>query len=234
MMCSSFRARTAALSGGLIALTLLLAACGDDSTTTGSDGPGHGMGSSSSAMPMTPSGSPSSSPTMTPASGPHNDADVAFATGMVPHHGQAVVMAELAQSRAASPQVKRLAAAIKAAQGPEIAQMWGWLAGWGADLPDADSMASGMDHDMGDMGGDDSSGMAGMMSSDDMTALMGLSRASFDRMWLSGMIAHHQGAVEMSKAELDQGVNRDAKRLARTIITAQKAEIAAMRSLLAE
>ena len=233
-MRSSFRARTAALGGGLIALTLLLAACGDDSTTTGSDGSGHGMGSNSSAMPMSPSGSPSSTPTGTPASGPHNDADVAFATGMVPHHGQAVVMADLAQTRAASPQVKQLAVAIKAAQGPEIAQMSGWLARWGADVPEADSMASGMDHDMGDMGGDDSSGMAGMMSTDEMTALTGASGGSFDRMWLTGMIAHHEGAVEMSKAELDQGLNPDAKRLARAIIAAQEAEIATMRNLLSE
>ena len=232
MTRSTHRARTTALGGGLLAFTLLLAACGgDDSTTTGSTGSGHGTGSSSSGMPMSPSGT--SSPAGTPASGPHNDADVAFATGMIPHHGQAVVMAEMAESRAASPEVRQLAADIKAAQGPEIVQMSGWLAGWGEDVPAADSMAMGMDHDMGDMGGDDSSGMGGMMSSDEMAKLTAASGPAFDRMWLPGMVAHHEGAVAMSNAELAQGANPDAKKLARAVITAQQAEIATMRKLLA-
>jgi len=231
MTNSTHGARTTAFGGGLLALSLLLASCGgDDSTTTDSAGAGHSMGSSSSGGPMSPSGT--SSPAGTPASGPHNAADVAFATGMVPHHGQAVVMAEMAETRAASPEVRQLAADIKAAQGPEIAQMSGWLAGWGEDVPDADSMAMGMDHDMGDMGGDDSSGMGGMMSSDDMSKLTAASGPAFDRMWLTGMVAHHEGAVEMSKAELMQGANPDAKKLARAIITAQQAEIATMRKIL--
>jgi len=232
MMRSTHQARTAAVGGGLLALTLLLAACsGEDSTT--STRPGQGMDSSSSGMPTGPSDSPSSSPTGTPASGSHNDADVAFATGMVPHHGQAIVMAQMAEARASNAAVKKLAASIRAAQGPEIVQMSGWLAGWGEDVPDADSMATGMDHDMGDMGGDDSSGMGGIMSTGDMSKLSAASGATFDRLWLTGMVAHHEGAVEMSKAELAQGANPDAKKLAEAIIQAQQAEIATMRSLLA-
>ena len=232
MTCSAYRARTTALGGGLLALTLLLAACGGgDGSTTDPSGSGPGMGSSSPGMSMSPSGT--SSPAGTPASGPHNDADVAFATGMVPHHGQAVVMAEMAEIRAASPEVKKLAADIKAAQRPEIVQMSGWLSGWGEDVPAADSMATGMDHDMGEMGGDDSSGMGGMMSSDDMAKLTAASGPGFDRMWLTGMVAHHEGAVVMSKAELARGANPDAKKLARAIVAAQQAEIATMRKLLA-
>lgn len=208
--------RRAALGGGLLALTALLAACGEDAA---------GEGTPASA----------SSPTGTPASGPHNAADVEFATGMVPHHGQAIAMAELARTRASSAEVKDLAADIKAAQGPEIAQLSGWLAGWGEEVPDPDSMAMGMDHSGhgSGMGGDGAAGMAGMMSAEQMSELMTASGASFDRMWLIGMIAHHEGAIEMAEVELAEGENPDAQELARAIIEAQRAEIETMRDLLA-
>jgi len=61
-----------------------------------------------------------------------NDADVAFAQQMIPHHQQAVEMAQLAETRAESPEVKDLAADIEAAQDPEIETMTGWLDSWGA------------------------------------------------------------------------------------------------------
>ncbi|MEO7980078.1 MAG: DUF305 domain-containing protein [Sporichthyaceae bacterium] len=224
MMRSTLRTRTAALGGGLLVLTLVLAACGDDSTA----GPG-----SAGTSPTSSSSGPATTPSPTPASGPHNDADVAFATGMIPHHGQAIFMAELAETRAQDPAVKELAAAIKAAQAPEIAQMSGWLVGWGAEVPDADSMATGMDHDMGSMGGDDSTGLGGMMSADDMTTLENAAGTGFDRMWLTGMVAHHEGAVDMAKAELTKGASPDATSLARAIISAQQAEIRTMTELLA-
>jgi len=66
-----------------------------------------------------------------PASGPHSDADVAFATGMVPHHAQAVQMADMALGQATKPEIKTLATEIKASQTPEIQTMSGWLVGWG-------------------------------------------------------------------------------------------------------
>lgn len=229
-------ARGLASTGGLLAVGLLLAACGDGSDTT-QTGAGHDQGSmgSSSAMPMSPSPgvTRSATPAGTPAAGPHNAVDVMFATGMVPHHGQAVAMAELAEARASGAAVKDLAAAIRAAQGPEIEQLSGWLAGWGEPVPAADIMASGMDHDMGSMDGDDASGMGGMMSTQDMAALAAASGVEFDRLWLHGMVAHHQGAVSMSKVELKRGVNPDAKALAQRIITAQQSEITTLTELLA-
>src|SRR5512141_1778545 len=93
----------------------------------------------------------------TSTSSKHNDADVSFAQDMIPHHAQAVVMAELAQTRASDPKVKALAVDIETAQGPEIEQMSGWLKTWGEKVPDTDSEADG-------------SGMAGKagMDSDDM------------------------------------------------------------------
>ena len=224
MMRSTSRARTAALAVGVLALTMLLAACGGDDSTTGS---GSKAGSTASS-------------TGTAAAAPHNDADVAFATGMIPHHGQAVAMAELAATRASSPQVKKLAAAIQAAQGPEIEQMSGWLADWGEEVPDPQAMAMGSGHDMSDMTGEDSNtdgmssdGMAGMMTADQMSDLAAASGAKFDTMWLRSMIAHHEGAVAMAEDELGDGLNVDALELAETIVDAQQTEIMTMRDLLA-
>lgn len=224
-----------ALTGAVLSVGLLLAACGNDSDST-QTGSGRDKGSMgpSSGMPMSPSESATAtaSPTGTPASGPHTAADVAFATGMVPHHGQAVAMAELAESRAASAEVKEVAAAVQAAQGPEIEQLSGWLAGWGEPVPAADEMSMGMDHDSGSMD-DSTGGMAGMMTTQQMSALENASGTEFDRMWLRSMVAHHRGAVAMAQAELKQGANPDAKSLARDIIRAQQSEIATMTELLA-
>ena len=81
----------------------------------------------------------------------------------------------------------------------------------------------------GSMGG---MSMPGMMSDHDMTVLADDHGTSFDRMWLTMMISHHQGAIDMAKTELAQGQNSAAKQLARNIISAQTAEIATMRKML--
>jgi len=182
---------------------------------------GGAMGSSASAMTSgMGSGMGMASPggTGTPAAGPHDAADVRFAMMMIPHHTQAVAMADLAPTRANSPGVRSLAAAVKAAQGPEITEMTGWLRGWGAP------MASGA---MGGMG------TTGMMSATEMTGLAKLSGTAFDRAWLTMMSTHHRGAVAMARTELTAGVNPDAKALARSIITSQTAQLTQMKVLLA-
>jgi uncharacterized protein (DUF305 family) len=155
----------------------------------------------------------------------HNDADVTFAQQMIPHHEQAIQMAGLAETRAESQEVKDLAADIEAAQDPEIETMTGWLESWGEDIPD-DGM-SGMDH--GDMSSDE---MPGMMSDDEMDDLMGSSGLGFDRMFLTMMIEHHEGAIEMAKTEQSDGKFPDAIELAEDIETAQTAEIRTMQDLL--
>ncbi|WP_197984330.1 DUF305 domain-containing protein [Aeromicrobium sp. CFBP 8757] len=148
----------------------------------------------------------------------HGDADVAFVQQMVPHHEQAVEMADMAERADASADVKALAAQIKAAQGPEIATMKTWLDDW--DVPSDDG-----GHGMGAMGD-------GMMSDSDMTELGTLSGAAFDQEWLTMMIEHHEGAVAMARTELADGQDARAKKLARQIIAAQQAEIATMKGLL--
>lgn len=155
----------------------------------------------------------------------HNDADVMFAQQMIPHHQQAVEMAELAESRAESQEVKDLAADIEAAQGPEIETMTGWLEEWDEDVP-AEGM-SGMDHS--DMSSDE---MTGMMSAEDMTSLENANGAEFDQMFLTMMIEHHEGAIEMAQSEQADGEFPDATALAEDIETAQAEEIQTMRALL--
>ena len=151
------------------------------------------------------------------ASADFNQADVTFAQGMIPHHEQAVEMADLAETRAERGEVKELAAAIKGAQDPEIEQMQGWLDEWDQPTP------MGEDHAMG----------SGMMSKDDMTKLENATGAAFDQVFLTMMTMHHEGAVKMAEAEIQGGKNPEAKALAEQIVTTQQAEIQRMRGLAA-
>ena len=96
-----------------------------------------------------------------------NDADVSFAQQMIPHHEQAIEMAQLAQGRASSAGVLELAENIEAAQGPEIDTLKGWLESWGEDVPSGDM--AGMDH--GDMSNDSGGPTAGMMDEEEMNDL---------------------------------------------------------------
>ncbi|HEX5142786.1 MAG TPA: DUF305 domain-containing protein [Mycobacterium sp.] len=166
--------------------------------------------------------SPSSSSTVAQT---HNQADITFAHGMIPHHAQAIAMSKMAAQQAASPQVKDLAARIQAEQQPEIDQLSGFLRAWNAPVPPMAGMGQG---DMGSMGG----AMPGMMTSGEMQQLGQATGAAFDRMFLQMMISHHQGAVMMAKTELNNGQNPDARQLAQRIIDAQQHEITEMRTLL--
>jgi uncharacterized protein (DUF305 family) len=141
---------------------------------------------------------------------------------MIPHHQQAVEMAEMALTQARNARVKALASNIRAAQDPEIQTMSRWFTAWGQPAPTP--MAG---HDMSQMGG-----MDGMMTAQEMRQLQASSGATFDRMWLQMMTKHHQGAVAMASTEQTQGQNVEAKALAGQIVTAQTTEIATMAQLL--
>ena len=152
------------------------------------------------------------------ASSDHNDADVTFAQSMIPHHTQAVEMAQLVMDKGSSAEVKALGERIKAAQSPEIEQMRGWLTAWGAP----ETMA-GMD-----MGGQ------GMMSKTEMASFSALSGAALDRKFLETMTAHHEGAITMANVEQTTGKDTAAIALANSIVTSQEAEIKEMKALLAK
>ncbi|MFF4207989.1 DUF305 domain-containing protein [Streptomyces sp. NPDC001796] len=220
--------RTAALLAAATAAVVLTACGGSDSPSSPSSSSsapsghaGHGMGSMS---PAAPSGAASA------AQGGHNAQDVTFAQEMIPHHRQAVAMAGLAPSRAASQDVKDLAARIRKAQDPEIATMSGWLKAWGEKVPD--DSGSGMES----MPGMDHSGssMPGMMSDGDMKKLQGLSGDAFDKAFLQMMIGHHEGAIAMARTEGAKGAYGPAQTMAKSIVTSQSAEITEMKKMLGE
>lgn len=152
-----------------------------------------------------------------------NDADTAFAEGMIPHHEQAIEMADMAldPTAGASAKITTIAKAIKGAQDPEIATMKGWLTAWGKDAP-------------GDMAGMNMSGgaMPGMMTGADMTNLGRMKAVEFDKAWATMMIAHHKGAIDMAKTVIKNGKSADAKTLAAAVIKGQQAEIDQMTALL--
>lgn len=167
-----------------------------------------------------------SSPATIPVSAAFNASDVAFAQGMIPHHAQAIEMADMAVGRSTDPAVLDLARRIRTAQDPEIATMSGWLRTWGQPVPM--DMTHG-DHDMGEM----DPMMDGMMSQSEMDALSSSTGVAFDRSWIDMMIRHHEGALEMARQELAGGKFADARALAQSIISGQTAEIGEMRGLLA-
>ena len=210
-----------------VATALTLAACGSSTTASSGSGGMPGMPGTSGMSSTAPGAT--SAPAGPAASGPHNQADVDFATAMIPHHGQAVEMAEMALTKATDPTVKTLATEIKATQDPEIKTMSGFLQGWGQPVP-----ATAMGQDMGAMGSTaGSSNMAGMMTNEQMGQLGSASGAGFDRMWTQMMLKHHQGAVAEAKTELSAGSSVEAKQLAQAIIDGQTKEIATLTALLA-
>ncbi|WP_435972853.1 DUF305 domain-containing protein [Streptomyces sp. Qhu_M48] len=219
--------RKFALLGAVTATGLLLAACGTDDTTsgTGHGGTSHGgasaSASASASAPTSPSATADGSAGGASAPGAFNDADVMFAQMMIPHHEQALEMAQLAEGRAEDPEVKKLVAAIERAQDPEIQKMKAWLKGWGR--PESAGHGSGAEG---------SHGMAGMMSDRDMKDLAAVKGRAFDRRFAELMIAHHDGAVEMAKDEQRNGRNATAKALADDVVRTQSAEVTALREVL--
>jgi uncharacterized protein (DUF305 family) len=142
---------------------------------------------------------------------------VTFAQTMIPHHEQAVEMATLArQNDTASAEVKALSSQIEAAQDPEIQTMKGWLSQW-----DATEDSGVMDH-----------GPGGMMSDQDMSSLRRANGAEFNRMWLTMMIEHHQGAVTMAQDVLATTAYPKVKKLATAVVQGQQKEIATMQGML--
>ncbi|MFH8569943.1 DUF305 domain-containing protein [Streptomyces sp. NPDC017993] len=206
--------RRVAMVGAVAAGALALAACGsngDGDKNHGTPGTDHGSSKSATAS----SGSSGSS-----AKGAFNDADVAFAQMMIPHHQQAMEMAELSGSRASDKEIKELSAAIAKAQGPEIKTLQKWLKAWGKpDSSSTEHSMPGMDHGTGH------SGMSGIMSDKDMADLKASKGTDYDKKFATLMTEHHDGAISMAKDERKNGRNASAKKLAGDIIKGQTAEV---------
>ncbi|MBV7697345.1 DUF305 domain-containing protein [Streptomyces sp. TRM70350] len=190
---------------------LLLSACGGDGDDM--SGMDHGSGSSS-ATATADAGD---------KAGDFNDADVMFAQMMIPHHEQALDMAQLADGRASDAEIKDIAQKIEQAQDPEIQTMKGWLESW--KQPTAMESVPGMDHGSGH-GGD------GMMSDADMKELQAVKGQEFDKLFAQMMIEHHNGAITMAEDEQKNGKNADAKKMAGDIVRGQSAEVKQLQSIL--
>ncbi|SCL27537.1 DUF305 domain-containing protein [Micromonospora inyonensis] len=149
----------------------------------------------------------------------YNDADVSFVRAMIPHHSQALEMADLARQRAGDPAVRALAERIRASQGPEVGMLRGWLATRG--LP---AEATGHGHGSG--------AMRGMQSPEAMRHLAAVRGADFDRLFVSMMTDHHRGAVAMATDLLRVGADLTLSEFATAVAVEQNVEIDRMRTLL--
>lgn len=141
-------------------------------------------------------------------------ADIMFAQMMIPHHEQALLMSGFAETRSSNEEVKKLARQIYAEQEPEIAQMKLWLEKTNSSID--------MGHDMG---------MNGMLTDSEIEAMKSATGKAFDRLFLEGMIAHHEGAIHMAEMIVDSD-NTEAKKLGQSIQVTQQREIDLMKEML--
>jgi uncharacterized protein (DUF305 family) len=151
--------------------------------------------------------------TASPESGEFSGPDVAFLRDMIPHHEEAVVMAELVPERTERQELVELAEDIVGSQTTEVEQMRDLLERSGADQPDAD----------GDHGGHDDA-----LTEEELGALSALEGTPFDLAFLDLMIAHHRSAVRDAQDVLDRGDNPEVRILAESIIAEQEAELERM------
>lgn len=204
----------------VLAVTFAAAACGGASRAATSTGLGSAV---------TPAQrSPAEVVAADNGIAPYTKADVDFVSGMIGHHAQAVLMAGWAQSHGASPSVQGLCERIVVAQRDEIRFMQRWLRERKLPVPDGDTshmMMAGMDMKL----------MPGMLTPEQMEALRKAHGAEFDRLFLTGMIQHHGGALTMVHDLFNTaGSGQDAElfNFATDVDSGQRAEIRIMQAML--
>jgi uncharacterized protein (DUF305 family) len=162
---------------------------------------------------------------------PYTRADVAFMQGMIGHHAQAIVMAGWAPTHGARDDVRILAERIKVAQTDEIAMMQRWLRDRHETVPDADAHHEHAGMDMPGM----PPMMPGMLTAEQFAQLDAARGPEFDRLFLTFMIGHHQGAVTMVRQLLAvpaAGQDDDVFRFVADVNVDQTTEIDRMRGML--
>ena len=145
-----------------------------------------------------------------------NGSDQMFLQMMIPHHEQAVEMSDLALAKSKNPEVLKLAKQIKDAQSAEITSMRSWL----QDSNMSEHMDHEMDHSMG-----------GMLTSEELNSLKSKAGREFDKLFLTSMIAHHEGALHMVMMIQDSG-DPKLRTLYENIVKTQSAELELMKTLL--
>jgi uncharacterized protein (DUF305 family) len=147
-------------------------------------------------------------------------ADVQFMQGMIAHHAQAIHMSRLAEARGANPRIIKLANKIDQSQVAEIRIMQEWLRAYGQFAPDTSSWRT--------------MAMAGMLTEAQLAELDSATGVAFDRAFLSLMIQHHEGALQMVEdlfATPRAGQEVDVNVFANDVVTVQTAEIGVMRQM---
>lgn len=210
-MSVNLKRNSSVIVGMAAAVAITLAACGNADTD---------QAASSSAETTTAT----TTETTTQEQASHNEADVEFAQHMIPHHEQAIEMSDIVLAKdGIDARVLEMATQIKDAQGPEIETMTGWLQAWGEP-----TMTS---HDMPAQG--DEPMMEGMLSPAEMDELRNAEGVEASRLFLTGMIHHHEGAITMAQDQIDNGQYPPALEMSGQIIESQQQEIDSMNEILA-
>ncbi len=197
-----------------VATTVTIAACTTTADSTQSSPTAFGL---------------SETPVITGAPAGYNADDVFFATTMVSDHQQTIEMSNLVAERTANPELAELAGRMAAAQQSEINIMNVFLVQW-RENPEARTGPDG--RHVGENEAKQGPDVPGMVDDATMETLKSLRGNEFDVLWLTTMISHQQGAVEMARDEIANGTNVDAVAMARTIAARQEAEIEQMQQIL--
>jgi uncharacterized protein (DUF305 family) len=150
-----------------------------------------------------------------------NSADVDYMTMMIPHHQQAILMTDLVAAKTSDEQVRAIAGRIAVTQDAEIQLISDWLTKYGKPVPGSAEHSGHGEH----------ASMPGMATPEQLNALRAANGSEFDKLFLSLMITHHQGALTMAEGQLSGGVETKAQEFAQDVITGQSAEIERMRAL---
>jgi uncharacterized protein (DUF305 family) len=156
-------------------------------------------------------------------------AEAGFARDMQVHHIQGVDMAMLVRDRTDDPAMRRMAYDMATTQGHQAGQLYGWLAAWGLNQLGSQPPMTWMGHDMHGM----DALMPGMATPGQVAALEAASGVEAERLFLTLMIAHHRGALEMSSAVLLRTEHSAVRAFANAVLVSQESEIALMEQMLA-
>jgi uncharacterized protein (DUF305 family) len=205
----------------LLGGALVLSGCTDDDAPQQSPQAAQSVSAAPPVRVLVP-GRPGESARVTDSNsikGPDNSKfstiDVTFVQMMIVHHAQAVEMADLAPQRAGNATLRSLAARISAAQKPEMAYLKSWLA----------------QRQQSEQAGHDHSTMPGMQSAADLTALAAARGADFDRRFVTMMVAHHQGAIQMAGDVVRGGSDETLREMAGEMSIEQGSEINRLQEL---
>jgi uncharacterized protein (DUF305 family) len=213
------------ITSGVVFAAISLGGCGGSSDDAHGEHGGHSPSpeTATQSAPVVQGGAPGeAAATISPsaaATDPWTQTDADFVTMMIPHHAQALEMTRLAREHGVHPEVVSLAKRIESAQGPEIVAMSGWLNTRGLRVP----RASDPPHTM-----------AGMLTPAQMNELGEARGEEFDRLFLTGMIQHHQGALDMAEPMASKGSDALAIEMATDVEATQSVEIDIMGKLLEE